>query len=86
MLVKLDSESASLSKDARLTIYFHNSAGIFSFSSKVTELMMDALHLEHSSHITHYQRRKYYRREESLPALIKPALVASAPQESILRN
>ena len=84
MHVKLDSEAASLSKDTRLTIYFHNSAGIFSFPSKVTEPMEDALHLEHSSHITHHQRRKYYRREEFLPAFIKPASVAAVPQESFL--
>jgi hypothetical protein len=46
MLVKLDEGVSTLARDTRPTLYFHNSAGIFSFPTRITDLMTDAVRLE----------------------------------------
>ena len=84
MIVKLDPEASPPPKGIRLTLYFHNSAGIFSFPTRVTDVLEDAVHLEHSTDISHYQRRKYYRRKEFLPVFVKPASASASPRESFL--
>ena len=84
MLVKLRPGMTLRANDLRFTLYFHNSAGIFSFPTRIIDRKEDTVHLEHSSHITRLQRRKYYRRKEFLPIFIKPASTAVLPQESFL--
>jgi hypothetical protein len=84
ILVKQDAGGPPPAKGEPLTVYFHNSAGIFSFQTRVTDLMDDAMHLEHSANIARYQRRRYYRRKESLPVFIRPASAAAQPRESLL--
>jgi len=84
MLVDLDAGSPPLAKDSKLTLYFHNAAGIFSFPTRVTEIMQDAIRLEHSSQITRHQRRKYYRRSEFLPVYLKPLAVGAMPMKTSL--
>jgi len=84
MLVKLDPGASRLTKGMRLMLYFHNSAGIYSFNTKITDFMDDAVHLEHSSQIMHHQRRRFYRRKESLPVFVTAASAAAVPQESSL--
>jgi c-di-GMP-binding flagellar brake protein YcgR len=84
MLASFEREGPPLVKGMPLTVYFHNRAGIFSFSSRITDLDDDALRLEHSSSVTHHQRRKYYRRKESLPVLVTAASPEALPRESLL--
>ena len=84
MTVRLDPEVSPPAEGVRLTLYFHNSAGIFSFPTRVVDALEDAVRLEHSRDISHYQRRKYYRRKELLPVFIKPASRSAGPLESLL--
>ena len=67
-----------------VTMYFHNSAGIFSFPTRITDMNEDAVFLSQSSHITHQQRRKYFRKTESLPVYVAPLAEGAEPQESML--
>ena len=84
MLVKLDSGTPFLTKDLKLTAYFHNAAGIFSFSTKISEIEKDAVRIEHSSQIMRHQRRNYYRRREFLPVYIMPFSVGAVPLKTHL--
>ncbi len=84
MLVKLHPGIAPPATGQRFTLYFHNSAGIFSFPTRIIDRREDTVHLEHSSHITRLQRRKYYRRKEFLPIFIRLASTPVLPQESFL--
>lgn len=72
-------------KGARLSLYFHNSAGIYSFPTRIIDLMKGVVHVEQSSTITFHQpRRKYFRRKEFLPVFVRPAASLEVPHESIL--
>jgi PilZ domain len=84
MTIKIDTLAPLLERNARLMVYFHNAAGIFSFPTRVTDLLEGSVSLEHSSNITRYQRRRYYRRKEHLPVFIKPASASAAPRASLL--
>jgi hypothetical protein len=84
MLVKLDPGGPPPAQGMGVTVYFHNSAGIFSFPTRVTDLNEDAVFLEHSSAITHQQRRKYYRKRESLPVYLAPLSGDAPPLETML--
>ena len=61
MTVELATGATPLPVKAAVKLYFHNPSGIFSFSTRVTQQLPDAVQLEHSSEIERYQRRKYYR-------------------------
>jgi c-di-GMP-binding flagellar brake protein YcgR len=61
-------------------------AGIFSFSTRVTDFMDDVVHLEHSLDIRRHQRRKYYRREEYLPVFVKPSSAAAIARAAFLTD
>ncbi len=82
MLVRLERGSTRPAKGARLTVYFHNAAGIFSFATNVNDVMGDAVQLDHSRQVLRFQRRRYYRRKEHLPVFIKPANAAASPLPS----
>jgi c-di-GMP-binding flagellar brake protein YcgR len=84
MLVQLDPGISPPAMDARLTAYFHNAAGIFSFPTRITDRNNGAVRLAHSSQITRHQRRKYYRSKVRLPVFIKHSSTAADPQESLL--
>jgi hypothetical protein len=84
MLVKLEPGAPALARGMGVTMYFHNSAGIFSFPSRVTDLNEDAVFLAQSSQITHQQRRKYFRKKEFLPVFIAPLSTETEPRESML--
>ena len=71
-------------KDARLTLYFHNSAGVFSFRTRIMGRREDAVQLAHSTQITKHQRRMYYRRKIRLPVFVRSSSGAGVPQESVL--
>ena len=84
MLMKLEPGAPPLAIGMSVTMYFHNAAGIFSFPTRITDMNEDAVFLSHSSTITHQQRRKYYRRRESLPVFIRPAATGAEPVQTIL--
>jgi len=84
LLVTLDSTSPVPARDVPFTFYFHNAAGIFSFPTRIIDVMEDTVHLEHSAEITYKQRRKYHRRREYLPVFIRPALHAAVAQASFI--
>jgi hypothetical protein len=83
--VKLSAGGSFPGKGVRISLYFHNSAGIYSFSSRIVDVMKDVVHLEQNSNATFHQpRRKYFRRKEYLPVYIRAADSLEAPKESIL--
>jgi hypothetical protein len=83
--VKLSAGDSLPGKGVRVSLYFHNSAGIYSFPSRIVDLMKDVVRLEQSSTITFHQpRRKYFRRKEYLPVFVRLATSLVAPHESIL--
>jgi hypothetical protein len=67
MLVKVPSDLPPLKRGAELTLHFHNSAGIFSFRTSVTDVAEDAVFLAHTSAIARAQRRRYCRRRQRIP-------------------
>jgi hypothetical protein len=83
--VKLSAGGSFPGKGVRISLYFHNSAGIYSYPSRIVDLVKDVVHLEQTSTITFHQpRRKYFRRKEHLPVFLRPADSLEAPKESIL--
>ena len=82
--VKLVPGSAPPENLLPLTLYFHNSTGIFSFVTKSIDRRGEVLYLAHSSEITHYQRREFYRRKEFLPVFVKLASASGVAQETYL--
>jgi c-di-GMP-binding flagellar brake protein YcgR len=84
MRVRLTAGEAPLESGTALTIYFHNSAGIFSFPSRIVSRKGDEVHLEHSSSITYHQRRSHARRKESLPVFVRLASSDATPHETFL--
>jgi uncharacterized membrane protein len=84
MTVELEQGAVPPPTEATLKIYFHNSAGIFSFPTRVIRPLLDAVQLEHSSDIDRFQRRKYYRLSQKLPVYVKPCSARASPRESML--
>ncbi|HUI72719.1 MAG TPA: PilZ domain-containing protein [Spirochaetia bacterium] len=84
MMAKLDQGVPPPARGARLRAYFHNSAGVFTFLTRVGARAGDAMLLEHSSRITRFQRRRYYRRAERLPVLVTSAEAIEGSQETVL--
>jgi len=84
MTVALGQGAMPLPENAAVTFYFHNSAGIFSFPTRVIRQLGDAVQLEHSGDIDRSQRRKYYRLSQKLPVYVKPCSARARPQESML--
>ena len=82
LLASFEREGPPLVKGMPLTVYFHNRAGIFSFPSRITDLDGNALHLEHSSRVTHHQRRKYYRRK-GVPSRSRDGCLNRGPAQGI---
>ena len=55
-------------KGVRASLYFHNSAGIYSFPTTIVDLVKDVVRVEQSSTVTFHQpRRKCLRRKEFPP-------------------
>jgi hypothetical protein len=84
MTAKLDHAVRPPARGVRLRAYFHNSAGVFTFLTRVDGRAGDAVLLEHSSRITRFQRRRYYRRAERLSVLVTPAGAIQGSQETVL--
>jgi PilZ domain len=84
MAVKPDQGVLPSTPGARLRLYFHNSAGIFTFPTSVTGRIGDTVHLEHSSSIVRLQRRSYYRRKEQLPVFVKTGSAKAGARESVV--
>ena len=72
-------------KGVRASLYFHNSAGIYSFPTTIVDLVKDVVRVEQSSTVTFHQpRRKCLRRKEFLPIFVRLAASREAPHETIL--
>jgi hypothetical protein len=84
MIVTVDPGIRWLTTGASLTVFFYNPAGVFSFQTRVMQREPDAVHLQHSWSITRHQRRRFYRRKEHLPAVIRTASPGAVPQESVV--
>jgi hypothetical protein len=84
MTAKLDHAIPPPARGVRLRAYFYNSAGVFTFLTMVSGRAGDAMLLEHSSQITRFQRRRYYRRAERLPVLVTLAEAIQGSQETVL--
>jgi hypothetical protein len=84
MTVELDPGAIPPPGSAAATVYFHNSAGIFSFPTRVVQPLEGAVQLEHSGDIERFQRRKYYRLRERLQVFVKPCSARVRPGESVL--
>jgi c-di-GMP-binding flagellar brake protein YcgR len=83
--VRLSAGDSAPGKGVRVSLYFHNSAGIYSFPSRIVGLTKDVVNLERSSSITFHQpRRKYFRRKEFLPVFVRLAASLEPPYGSIL--
>jgi c-di-GMP-binding flagellar brake protein YcgR len=84
MVVKLAAGASAPQNGEAVTLYFHNSAGIFSFPTLITRGTAEEVHLQHSSNITYHQRRSHIRRKESLPVFVRLASSDSVPHETLL--
>lgn len=65
-------EGARIPTGATLSVYFQNSAGVFTFEASVLSQEGGVLQLSHSEQIKQYQKRKYYRRRIDLPVHVYP--------------
>jgi hypothetical protein len=83
-LVKLDPGTSPPARNSRVALFFRNAAGIFAFRTRITDLAGEAVHLEHSTQVSHFQRRKYYRRMVRLPVLVTRVPAAMSPRQTIL--
>ncbi len=85
LVVRLDPKAGPpFGKGAGVTASFFNAAGVYSFSTWVRERSRDILHLEHSSSISRLQRRRFYRRKERFPVIVKAASRNAPGRESAL--
>ncbi|HTP57281.1 MAG TPA: PilZ domain-containing protein [Spirochaetia bacterium] len=84
MTARLDGGSTAPPRGIRLRVAFHNASGIFFFATTVAGSDGSTLHLEHSSSIQRFQRRRYYRRKERLPVFIWAASLGASAGESTL--
>ncbi len=84
MMVQLEQPVPALRQDARATAYFHNAGGIYSFSTRIEAVSGDSVRVSQSENVVRHQRRRYYRRKESLPVFVRPAAGSGAFMESIL--
>jgi hypothetical protein len=83
--VKLSPGDSLPGKGVRVSLYFHNAAGIYSFLTRIISLTKDVVQVEQSSGITFHQpRRKYFRKKESLPVFVRPAASLEVPREFTL--
>jgi len=84
MTVRLDGGNAAPPLGAHLRAALHTAAGVFSFVTSVVGSDGDTIHLEHSSSIERFQRRRYYRRKERLPVFLRAASLGASARESVL--
>ena len=83
--VKLSPADSLPGKGVRVSLYFHNAAGIYSFLTRIISLTKDVVQVEQSSAIKFHQpRRKFFRRKESLPVFLRVAAAPEVPHETTL--
>ena len=83
--VKLSGGDPFPARGVLVSLYFHNLTGIYSFPTRIVDVVKDVVSVGQSSTITFHQpRRKYFRRKEFLPVFVRPAASLEAPHETIL--
>jgi hypothetical protein len=86
MTIQMAEGSRRLPPGTPLAAYYHNSLGVFSFTTRVLEESDGSVLLTHSTALIRHQRRAFYRLNVSLPVFTASTLSAAAPGESVLLN
>ena len=70
--VQILEEGARLPPGAAVDVYFHSSAGVFTFHTTILSESGGVVEMSHSEELERYQKRRYYRRKIALPVRILP--------------
>ena len=73
LAVKIEENKIPPASGSNITVIFQRKNGIFSFRSHVIKLEGNIIYISHSEQIKITQKRKYYRKNVSLPLLIRVA-------------
>ncbi|RKX83256.1 MAG: hypothetical protein DRP57_08280 [Spirochaetes bacterium] len=73
LAVRLEDDKIPPASGSNITVVFQRKNGIFSFRSHVIKLEGGTIYIAHSEQIKLTQKRKYYRKNISLPLLIRVA-------------
>jgi hypothetical protein len=80
--VHVDTEASPFPRGSLVEVLYQNSSGLYTFQSEVQRFKDKYLYMTHSESPERVQRRRYYRRNISLPVYIRPAGAEEKSTES----
>jgi hypothetical protein len=83
LVLEMTGAPPTIARGQSVTVVLQNRAGLFSFASAVLSLHGGQLRLEHSGHLRRTQRRRYYRRQMSLPVQARRVAPGGASQPAL---
>jgi heme exporter protein D/c-di-GMP-binding flagellar brake protein YcgR len=83
LVLEVTGAPPTLARGQSVTVVLQNRAGLFSFASAALSLHGSELRLEHSEHLQRTQRRRYYRRQLSLPVQARRVALSGGSQPTL---
>jgi len=81
-LVHMEQGSRVLPSGSKVEVLYQNASGMYTFVTRVHGTQGQIIQLSHSEEVKRYQRRRYYRRNITLPVLVRTAGSEEKPLKS----